>query len=117
MNQSPPPTFSPSPSTPTSGDESLREEEEEDTSLVSSVPHPKRRAVGSSGIPQASSSAARGPKRTGTRDERPRGMSTGGGPSGGSGGGPKEELVDIALRDELRALVGDPFETSSGTTA
>lgn len=79
-----PPPASPSPSTPTSGDEDFGTGATQDFSLSNASPVPKRRAV--------ASSSTSGPSRQRTR----------GSTSDAKSNQPKEELVDVQYMNELK---------------
>ena len=109
MNTSRP--TSPSPSTPSSGDEEIAAAE----SLNQNAPKPKRRAVASATSAYPQQAGARS-TRSNTRqkeDSKGKGPSTENrfGISSGSGfaTGMKDEMADVALRDELRQRALFPF--------
>ena len=105
---SPPSPISPSPSTPTSGDE----EYDQRTPASGASPVPKRRAVApsGSGVPQHSRSNLRrsGPGGGDVLTVHGGKIQLGSGPSGAGtgavqGGGQRDELLDVAYMNELKA--------------
>ncbi|KAG8907092.1 hypothetical protein FRB99_005347 [Tulasnella sp. 403] len=109
---------SPSPSTPSSGDEDYYGQ---DAPFSTQSPVYKKRAVSSvSGVPQhtiARTGARRGDIQVA---QGVRGAVAGivGMAQAGQAAGPgqKEELVDIAYMNDLKALIGDPFDDTSPPT-
>lgn len=84
--ESPPTPNSPSPSTPTSGDEETYPIAAAGATVNTTSPVPKRRAVAASGRPRrAGTGLSEGGKQGGQQHER------------------KEELVDVAYMNDLRA--------------
>ncbi|KAG8964636.1 hypothetical protein FRC05_003749 [Tulasnella sp. 425] len=106
--ESPGAPASPSPSTPSSGDEETFGTQ---FSASNASPVPKRRAVasGNSGGPSHRTRHNTGKQPTGSTATAGSALSLMG--IGGTGASSlKDEVVDIAYMNELKALVGDPFD-------